>query len=245
MEKASNSETAKPQRTIFSELLNADVPSEQKSVKRLAEEARVIISAGSTTTAHYLTHTIYHILANEDIHHRLQTELTQARAASSSPLSTHDFEQLPYLNAVIKEGYRLSYGMTTRLPRIAPDTVLHCQGHTIPAGTTVSMTSVIQHMNASLFPNPELFDPQRWLDSDDAHLDRYLVNFSKGSRACAGINLAKAEILLTLAAIFMSSDLRLCDDVSWADVEITRDYFAAYTSTHGKGLRVTLKEKGS
>jgi cytochrome P450 len=245
MEKVSNAGTAKPQRTIFSELLNADVPSEEKSVKRMAEEARVIISAGSTTTAHYLTHTIYHILANADIHHRLQAELTEARAASSKILSTQDFEQLPYLNAVIKEGYRLSYGITTRLPRIAPDTTLHCQGHIIPAGTTVSMTSVIQHMDASLFPSPEIFNPQRWLDSDDAHLDRYLVNFSKGSRACAGINLAKAEILLTLGALFTHFDMRLCNNVTWADVEITRDYFAAYTSSHGKGLRITLKHPES
>ena len=243
MAKTSDNEIAKPQRTIFNELLNADVPPEEKSVKRLAEEARVIISAGSTTTAHYLTHTIYHILANADVHRRLQAELNEARAVSSRTLSTQDFEKLPYLNAVIKEGYRLSYGITTRLPRIAPDTVLHCQGHTIPAGTTVSMTSVVQHMNASLFPNPELFNPQRWLDSDDAHLDRYLVNFSKGSRACAGINLAKAEILLTLSAIFTNFDMRLCNDVEWADVEITRDYFAAYTSAHGKGLRVTLKQR--
>ena len=108
MAKTSDNEIAKPQRTIFNELLNADVPPEEKSVKRLAEEARVIISAGSTTTAHYLTHTIYHILANEDIHTRLQAELNEARAASSRTLATQDFEQLPYLNAVIKDGYRLS-----------------------------------------------------------------------------------------------------------------------------------------
>jgi cytochrome P450 len=245
MERDTNDETAKAQRTIFSELLNADIPSEEKSVNRMAEEARVIISAGSTTTAHYLTHTIYHILANEDVHHRLQAELTEARAALSKTLSTQDFEQLPYLNAVIKEGYRLSYGITTRLPRIAPDTVLHCQGYIIPAGTTVSMTSVIQHMDASLFPNPEIFNPQRWLDSEDAHLDRYLVNFSKGSRACAGINLAKAEILLTLGALFTNFDMRLCSDVTWADAEITCDYFGAYTSANGKGLQVTLKQKGA
>lgn len=56
-------EITEPQRTIFNELINADVSLEEKSVKHLAEEARVIISAGSTTTAHYLTHTIYHILA--------------------------------------------------------------------------------------------------------------------------------------------------------------------------------------
>ena len=244
MERASRMEKDKEHRTIFSELLEADVPAEEKSVKRLTEEAQVIISAGATTTAHFLTLTIYHILTNEEIHRKVQAELLSATAASSGTPAMQDFEQLPYLNAVIKEGFRLSYGVTTRLPRVAPDTTLHCQGHIIPAGTTVSMTSVLQHMNASLFPNPEVFDPQRWLDSDDLHLDRYLVNFSKGTRACVGINLARAEIVLTLAMVFKSFDMKL-HDTTGADVEVERDYFAAYASAQSRGLRVTLKPKES
>lgn len=244
MKRVTKMETERDHRTIFSELLDADVPAEEKSVKRLTEEAQVIISAGATTTAHFLTLTIYHILANEEIHRKLQSELISATAASSGTPSMQDFEQLPYLNAVIKEGFRLSYGVTTRLPRIAPDTTLNCQGHTIPAGTTVSMTSVLQHMDASLFPKPELFDPQRWLDSEDLHLDRYLVNFSKGTRACVGINLARAEIVLSLATIFRIFDMKLHDTTS-ADVEVKRDYFAAYASAQGRGLRITLKPRES
>lgn len=244
MQRTSSTGTEKSHRTIFSELLEADVPAEEKSVKRLTEEAQVIISAGATTTAHFLTLTIYHILANEEIHRKVQVELISATGASSGTPSMQDFEQLPYLSAVIKEGLRLSYGVTTRLPRVAPDTTLHCQGHIIPAGTTVSMTSVLQHMNAFLFPNPELFDPQRWLDSDDLHLDRYLVNFSKGTRACVGINLARAEIILTLATMFRKFDMKL-HDTTKADVEVARDYFAAYASAKGNGLRVTLKQRES
>lgn len=242
MERASKMETEKDHRTIFSELLEADVPAEEKSVKRLTEEAQVIISAGATTTAHFLTLTIYHILANEGIHRKVQAELISATGASSGTPSMQDFEQLPYLNAVIKEGFRLSYGVTTRLPRIAPDTTLHCQGHVIPAGMTVSMTSVLQHMDTSIFPHPELFNPQRWLDSDDPHLDRYLVNFSKGTRACVGINLARAEIVLTLATVFRKFDMEL-HDTTKADVEVARDYFAAYASANGKGLRVLLQTR--
>ena len=244
MERSASEKTNHTHRTVFGDLLEADVPAEEKSVRRLTEEAQVIISAGATTTAHFLTVTIYHILANEEIHRKVQAELMSATKASSGTPLMQDFEQLPYLNAVIKEGLRLSYGITTRLSRVAPDTALHCQGHIIPAGTTVSMTSILQHMNASLFPNPELFDPQRWLDSDDLHLDRYLVNFSKGTRACVGINLARAEIILTLATMFRKFDMKL-HDTTRADVEVARDYFAAYASAKGNGLRVTLKQRQS
>jgi cytochrome P450 len=44
------------------------------------------------------------------------------------------------------------------------------------------------HRNATIFPNPDTFDPERWLDADTAkRLERYLVAFSKGSRQCVGI----------------------------------------------------------
>jgi hypothetical protein len=50
---------------------------------------------------------------------RLTKELSQATGVSSTEL-----EQLPYLTAVIKEGLRLSYGVSHRLPRIAPNEII-------------------------------------------------------------------------------------------------------------------------
>lgn len=242
IKRASKTDTAGQPRSIFGDLLDANIPAEEKSPQRLAEEAQVIVSAGSTTTAHFLTTTIYHILANEEVHQRLLAELAEASASSPKPLAMQSFEKLPYLNAVIKEGFRLTYGVTTRLPRIAPDTALQCQGYTIPTGVTLSMTSMLLHNDLSLFPDPEVFDPLRWLNEDSLRLEKYLVNFSKGSRGCIGVNLAKAEIWLALGTIFSRFDLTL-DDTTRDDIEVARDYFAAYADTHSRGLRVTLKKK--
>jgi cytochrome P450 len=44
------------------------------------------------------------------------------------------------------------------------------------------------HRNATIFPDPDSFNPERWLDpSATKRLDKYLVSFSKGSRQCVGI----------------------------------------------------------
>lgn len=48
------------------------------------------------------------------------------------------------------------------------------------------------HRNATIFPNPEKFDPDRWIRTNGKtatgeRLDRYLTAFTKGSRACLGI----------------------------------------------------------
>ena len=41
-------------------------------------------------------------------------------------------------------------------------------------------------MNPTIFPSPEEFRPERWLDGDTL-LDHYMVSFSRGSRACIGM----------------------------------------------------------
>lgn len=59
----------------------------------------------------------------------------------------------------------------------------------IPRGTPVSMTSMIQHTNEGLFPDPKEFIPERWLLEDGRQnyaLEKHLISFGKGSRACLG-----------------------------------------------------------
>ena len=51
-------------------------------------------------------------------------------------------------------------------------------------------------MNPAIYPSPEEFQPERWLDGDPIR-DHYLCSFSKGSRACIGMEyVALAPCLL-------------------------------------------------
>lgn len=74
--------------------------------------------------------------------------------------------------------------------------------HAIPAGTIVSSSPYLMNYNATVFPSPQLFSPDRWM-SDDEEAVRLMnattAPFSKGSRSCIGKNLALAEIYLTIA----------------------------------------------
>jgi cytochrome P450 len=50
------------------------------------------------------------------------------------------------------------------------------------------MTSMINHWNKEIFPNPDDFTPERWLDNGKPNykLQKLLISFGKGSRACIG-----------------------------------------------------------
>lgn len=171
--------------TIFHELLNSDLPAEEKSDARLGDEAQLIVAAGLITTSWALTVSSFHIISNPPVLQRLREELRKAGLTPTAPMDWHRLEKLPYLNGCVHEAVRLAHGVSTRSPRLAPDMELKYGSWVIPPKTPVSMTNVDILMNEAIFPNPKSFNPERWIDNPD--LDRYFVSFGKGSRACLGI----------------------------------------------------------
>lgn len=255
--------------TIFHSILDSTLPPKEKSVARLADEAQMFVMAGTTTTAWTFEVIHFWLLSQPDTLRKLKDELKAAIPNPADvghvPLST--IEALPYLSAIIKEGLRLSYGASTRLQRIFPDTHLAFTDKTtgkkwqIPAGTPVASTSVLIHHDESVFPNSKHFFPERWLDAKTLKprldLDKYLVSFCAGSRACLGINLAYAELYLALATIWRlwgscdgdgGWEVQGDDDVGamslWEtgvrDVEIESDRFLPVPWKGSKGVRVRV-----
>lgn len=189
-DKASGTDQHDPSlpRTVFHSLLDSDLPPAELRKARLAQEAQVIIGAGADTTAHALATTTFHLLDNPPRLRQLQRELATAFPDPEAEMGIAAVERLPYLSAVVMEGLRLSYGLSTRLARIAPTEVLRCGEWEIPAGTPVGMTSVLMHHNETIFPDSRSFVPERWMGEGAAkRLERYMVSFSRGSRQCIGM----------------------------------------------------------
>ena len=176
------------EKTVFSEVLtNENLSTADKSIGRLEQEGISVITAGSNTTAHTLSTITFHVASNRSILQRLQRELETLYSQSEAQVTWTQLEKLPYLTAVVTEGLRWSYGVTHRLQRISPDVPLRYDKWIIPPGTPVSMSTVLMHNNEEHFPNPRVFNPDRWLQADSNRLRNYLTPFSRGSRQCLGI----------------------------------------------------------
>jgi cytochrome P450 len=187
--------------TIFHELLQSNLPPQEKSLDRLGDEAQLMIGAGLETTAWALTTTCYHLIANPPTLKKLRAELEEAIPNPAAGLDVLHLEKLLYLSACIQEGIRLSYGVSARNPRISPDKPTKYKDWEIPAGTPVSMTIIDVHHDEHIFPNSRAFIPERWLHNpttkDGANLNRYFVSFGKGARSCLGIKYVSNPPLLT------------------------------------------------
>lgn len=234
-------------KTIFHSLLQSDLPEKEKETWRLAEEAVLLVGAGTHTTSWCLTVMAFHLLHNANLLRKLKQELASVKDISDYS----ELERLPYLTGVLKEGLRLGYGVSVRSARIAPDTSLKCGDHIIPAGTPVSMTIPLTHHNEALFENSYAFDPDRWTGVGSSRLDKYLVSFSRGSRSCLGINLAWAELYLCTAGIFSkfgSREARASGDLGFLelyetneeDVRMESDMFLPVMKQGSKGVRARV-----
>jgi cytochrome P450 len=224
--------------TIFYEIINSDLPEKEKSEERLSQDGQTVVIAGTLTTAWALCVAVFYLLSQPETLEKLKAEIQTVLKGLSSHASMAKLEQLPYLTGVVQECIRLSYGVCTRLQRIAPDeTLLFNDGTkdwTIPPGMPVSMTSVLMHHDESVFPDSRKFLPERWIGHP--YLDKYLVAFSKGRRQCIGINLVYAELYVALARLFRSygsAEVREKGDVGYFelfgtsedDVKLAKDCF--------------------
>ncbi|KAF2084174.1 cytochrome P450 monooxygenase-like protein [Saccharata proteae CBS 121410] len=210
--------------TIFHRLMDraAHKTGTLPSSGSLYEEAQALLFAGSDTVGHTLMVGTFHLLKRPDACKKLKRELEDAwPLLDSGTPSAKELEKLVYLDAVIKEALRLSLGVVSGLPRIVPAGGAKIAGTAVPGGTIVSSGSTFVHYNATIFPEPREFRPERWLEDSD--LDYWLVSFSKGPRMCLGINLAWTELRLAFAHFFRRFDLEL-DDASPREL-VYRDCF--------------------
>ncbi|OHW95955.1 trichodiene oxygenase [Colletotrichum incanum] len=109
------------QDTVLYSPLSSDLPAEEKTVRQLSGEANVFLAAGTETTATALALCTYHVLKNPGIMAKMKAELATVVKDPKALPDWLTLERLPYFSAVIKETLRLMCGLSSRLPRIAPD----------------------------------------------------------------------------------------------------------------------------
>lgn len=86
---------------------------------------------------------------------------------------------------MLHESLRMAGGVTSRMPRSAPNEVLRYKEWNIPRGTAVMSSIYLLHNDEAIFPNAMMFEPQRWTDNPE--LKKHLYAFGRGPRGCLGM----------------------------------------------------------
>jgi cytochrome P450 len=172
--------------------------------REVRDELLTMIIAGHETVASSLTWTLHLLARRPEVQEALAAEFDEVLGAAPPGPShrTPTWADLPALRltrAVVDEALRLypPAWVITRRAR-EPDTLC---GVEIPAGTLVLLSPWLLHRRAASWPEPERFDPRRFLDGERSTPRGDYLPFGLGPRLCVGRDTALVEAVLVLATL--------------------------------------------
>lgn len=202
--------------------------------KELAGESELLIIAGSGTTAGALSACLFYLV--HDRFGRLDRLVREIRESFTSvdeiAYSNAKLTNMHYLRACIDESLRMNPPTPGHLPREVLSGGITVDGMHIPAGTIVGVSSWALFRNEEYFPDAFSFIPERWIHSSRSHPedlsskgDSLRISFSQesvqrarsafapfslGTRGCIGKNLAYGEMMVTMAKLLWTFDVKAC-----------------------------------
>jgi cytochrome P450 len=162
------------------------------------DQLRTLLAAGHETTATSMVWALYHIYRDDALRQRLADEVAQADTPS-------EMVALPYLGAVIKETLRMHPPVPIVLRRLTgPMTIAEvpCRSREV-----VGIALYALHFNPTIWTDPDLFQPERFLDSRISPFE--FAPFGGGYRRCIGAGFANSELAIAIATIMKTLELRM------------------------------------
>ncbi|KAL6268490.1 hypothetical protein P5V15_001623 [Pogonomyrmex californicus] len=139
---------------------------------------------------------------------------------SGGRFTMQSLQNLSYLERCIKETMRL-YPVVYFISRVTSEDI-KLQSYLIPAGTSLYISIYGVHRDPNYWPNPDIFDPDRFLSDNirNQHPYAYLP-FSAGSRNCIGQRFALLEMKSFIASVIYNFFLEPIENLK--DVQFNAD----------------------
>ncbi|MEA2428313.1 MAG: cytochrome family [Thermoleophilaceae bacterium] len=187
------------------------------SDEELRDELMTLLVAGHETTATALAWTMERVVRHPHVLERLNAD-------------PGDDE---YVDAIVKESLRLRPILPIVARRLQEP--MEIAGHLIPAGATLAPCIWLMHRRADVYPEPERFRPERFLEQPAGTYT--WIPFGGGVRRCLGASFALFEMQTVISAI---ARLVVMSPASPASEKVRR---RAITLVPEKGARVVSRRR--
>jgi cytochrome P450 len=195
--------TSQDRGDVVSALLARSGTPDGFTAQEVHDHVMTLLLAGHETTAGALTWTLYLLAKHPGIQDRLRDEVSLLEGQAPA---ARDLPSLRYTRAVLSEAMRC-YPPAWIIGRtLTAD--LELGGWRLPAGSIAAVSPLLLHHDSRWYPDPETFDPARWLGKRLVSHHAYLP-FGTGPRACIGEQFAWAEMTTVLAMLAQSWTFRI------------------------------------
>lgn len=161
----------------------------------------VLMEGGSDTSSLLIIAIVQAIIQYPQVQRKAQAKLYRVVGESRSP-NWSDWAELPYINAIVKEGHRWRPILPLNFPHALTEND-YIDGKFLPKGTIVIFNTWGMHMDGTLWESPADFMPERYenykllareyvaMGGDWKNQDHYGYGF--GRRSCPGDPFGRTE----------------------------------------------------
>jgi benzoate 4-monooxygenase len=212
------SPSGKPRQDIMQRFIEARDPEtgRQMDFSELRAETSSLMVAGASTGSVTMNWMIYYLCKNSNVKDRIVAELENMfpeNLDATEPLPFTTLNKLSLLEFAMVECLRLHPPIGYATPRDTPAQGAVICGVYIPGGVSVGVPASTIGRDPTVYPNPDKWDPDRWLNpsSDISTMKTCYLGFGHGSRQCIGRNVATQFIMKLVATLLLRYDIQLED----------------------------------
>jgi len=179
------------------------------SDKELLDELMTLIVAGFETSANTLNWVWYLVAKHPAVEAELIDE-AQRILPNVSAVSAENLAAMEYTQQALEEALRLYPPVWLFTRRSHADDEL--EDYDVPPGTDIYLAPYILHRTDHYWPEPERFDPERFVLANKPKKDRPYFPFSLGPRRCLGEYFSFLEMKVHLGLLLPRFRMELVDD---------------------------------
>jgi len=202
----------------------------------------VMFSAGSGTTTNSIISLIMAMINFPDAQRKAQEELDRVVGRGRMPTFA-DMPDLPYIVACAREIQRFRPAIPGGLPHASTSDDFY-MGYFIPAGTVIVPNSYAIHKDPALYPDPDRYYPDRFLEDGKlvgtALSERGHFGFGYGRRVCPGLYIAERTLQIACARVLWAFDLRHAKAADGSVVPVPLNDYTTGFSAHPRQFRCSI-----
>ncbi|XP_043265182.1 probable cytochrome P450 6a13 [Colletes gigas] len=178
----------------------------------VAAQAFIFFAAGFETSSTTMAHCLYEMALNPDMQNKVREEIKTFTEKHNGSYPYESVNEMKYLDKVFKETLRKYPPGTFVFRRSTKEYTFNGTKVSIPKKTTVFIPVYAIHHDPKIYPNPEIFDPERFTEDAIAarHSMAYLP-FGDGPRNCIGARFAVYQTKAGLITMLKNYKYEICE----------------------------------
>lgn len=190
--------------------------------------ASTLYGAGEVTTTSVMLSFLLAMTVYPDAQKKAQQEIQHVVGTDRLP-DFEDRDSLPYLECILKELYRWSCPVPLGIPHLATEDDEY-RGYHIAEGTVVTANVWAMTRNEQVYPEPEIFRPERFDAAVSGLTNPRDLVFGFGRRTCPGQQFADANVWLAISNTLAVFDVCKAHDADGREITPAQAFTCGFAS---------------